>query len=65
MVDFKLSQVTMDALMRMLPHDETHGWGHHITILITVYWLAHGLSYSVVDWHCCMGMVPWLELNLG
>jgi hypothetical protein len=32
----------------MLPQDKAHGWGHHITILITVYWLAHGLSYSVV-----------------
>lgn len=39
----------MKALIRMLPQDEAHGWGHHITILITVYWLAHGLSYSVVS----------------
>ncbi len=35
--------------MRMLPQDEAHGWGHLITTLITVYWLAHGLSYSVVS----------------
>ncbi|KAL1268711.1 hypothetical protein QQF64_034074 [Cirrhinus molitorella] len=27
----------MEALIRMLLQDEAHGWGHHITILITAY----------------------------
>ncbi|KAA0721207.1 hypothetical protein E1301_Tti021592 [Triplophysa tibetana] len=48
-VDFRLNRDSMEALMRMLPQDEVHGWGHLITTLITVYWLAHGPSYSVVS----------------
>ncbi|KAA0724020.1 hypothetical protein E1301_Tti019933 [Triplophysa tibetana] len=48
-VDFRLNRDSMEALMRMLPQDEAHGWGHLITTLITVYWLAHVLSYSVVS----------------
>ncbi|KAI2657421.1 Protein ALP1-like [Labeo rohita] len=47
-VDFRLSRDSMEALLWMLSQDEAHGWGHHITVLITVYWLAHDLSYSVV-----------------
>lgn len=43
-VDFKLSRVSMDALIMMLPH----GWGHSVTILITMSWyfLSWGLSGS-------------------
>ncbi|KAF3836890.1 hypothetical protein F7725_004354 [Dissostichus mawsoni] len=46
--DYRLSRRSLEALMQLLPDEESHGWGHTITILITVYWLAHGLSYSVV-----------------
>ncbi|KAF3836208.1 hypothetical protein F7725_028766, partial [Dissostichus mawsoni] len=29
--------------------EKRQAWGHHMTILTTLYWLAHGLSYSVVS----------------
>ncbi|XP_033976880.1 protein ALP1-like [Trematomus bernacchii] len=35
--------------MRCLGPERRQAWGHHMTILTTVYWLEHGLSYSVVS----------------
>ncbi|XP_062393448.1 putative nuclease HARBI1 [Sardina pilchardus] len=45
---YRLSRQSLDALIRLLPHTEMRGWGPHITVLITVYWLGHGVTYSVV-----------------
>ncbi|KAF3837880.1 hypothetical protein F7725_009648 [Dissostichus mawsoni] len=39
----------MEALIRCLGPKRRQAWGHHITVLTTVYWLEHGLSYSVVS----------------
>ena len=42
----------MEALLRILPSKHTQGWSHEVHIYIyayTVYWLAHGLSCSVVS----------------
>ncbi|KAL7381832.1 hypothetical protein ABVT39_012045 [Epinephelus coioides] len=35
--------------MRILPSKSTQGWSHEVRVLVTLYWLAHGLSYSVVS----------------
>ncbi|KAL7383029.1 hypothetical protein ABVT39_003613 [Epinephelus coioides] len=35
--------------MRILPSKYTQGWSHEVHVLVTLYWLAHGLSYSVVS----------------
>ncbi|XP_044188175.1 uncharacterized protein LOC122967544 [Thunnus albacares] len=48
--DYRLSRDSLEALIRYLPPERRQAWGHHITVLITVYWLAYGLSYSVVSW---------------
>lgn len=48
--DYSLSCASIHALMRLQPPEGIHNWGHHITILITVYCLAHSLSYSVMFW---------------
>ncbi|KAK7909417.1 hypothetical protein WMY93_014101 [Mugilogobius chulae] len=47
--DYRLSRTTIEALMGLLRRDKTHGWGEQMEVLITIYWLAHGLSYSVVS----------------
>ncbi|KAF3856784.1 hypothetical protein F7725_017507 [Dissostichus mawsoni] len=47
--DFRISRDSLEALMRCLGPERRQAWGHHMTVLTTVYWLAHGLSYSVVS----------------
>ncbi|KAF3849581.1 hypothetical protein F7725_019300 [Dissostichus mawsoni] len=47
--DFRISRDSLEALMRCLGPKRRQAWGHHMTVLTTVYWLAHGLSYSVVS----------------
>ncbi|XP_059188162.1 uncharacterized protein LOC131970756 [Centropristis striata] len=47
--DYRLSRTSIEALMALLRREKTHGWGLHVEVLITVYWLAHGLSYTVVS----------------
>ncbi len=49
MADYRVGQQSMEAIMRILPSKYIQGWSHEVHILITVYWLAHGLSYSVVS----------------
>ncbi|XP_033946382.1 uncharacterized protein [Pseudochaenichthys georgianus] len=47
--DFRIRRDSLEALMRCLGPERRQAWGHHMTVLTTVYWLAHGLSYSVVS----------------
>uniref|UniRef100_UPI0037E89879 uncharacterized protein n=1 Tax=Semicossyphus pulcher TaxID=241346 RepID=UPI0037E89879 len=47
--DYRLSRQSVEALLRILPSKHTQSWSHEVHVLITVYWLAHGLSYSVVS----------------
>ncbi|XP_033997500.1 protein ALP1-like [Trematomus bernacchii] len=47
--DYRISRDSLEALMRCLGPERRQAWGHHITVLTTVYWLAQGLSYSVVS----------------
>ncbi|KAJ7987891.1 hypothetical protein DPEC_G00331290 [Dallia pectoralis] len=47
--DFRLSRRAMHDLQRLLQREQDHGWGTQLEVLIYVYWLAHGLSYSVVS----------------
>ncbi|XP_033971714.1 protein ALP1-like [Trematomus bernacchii] len=47
--DFRMSRDSLEALMRCLGPERRQAWEHHMTVLTTVYWLAHGLSYSVVS----------------
>lgn len=47
--DFRLSRRAMHGLQRLLQREQDHGWGNQLEVLIYVYWLAHGLSYSVVS----------------
>ncbi|XP_070835621.1 uncharacterized protein [Chaetodon trifascialis] len=49
LMDYHLTRASMDAVMRLLPPEGSRDWEQAITVLITVYWLAHGLSYSVVS----------------
>ncbi|KAJ4922872.1 hypothetical protein JOQ06_021334 [Pogonophryne albipinna] len=49
MQDYRLGRQSLEALLRILPSKSTHGWSHEVNILMTIYWLAHGLSYSVVS----------------
>ncbi|KAM6992375.1 uncharacterized protein LKV04_008427 [Tautogolabrus adspersus] len=35
--------------MALLRREKTHGWGQYMEVLLVVYWLAHGLSYTVVS----------------
>ncbi|KAF3838818.1 hypothetical protein F7725_010586 [Dissostichus mawsoni] len=46
--DFRTSRDSLEALMRCLGPERRLAWGH-MTVSTTVYWLAHGLSYSVVS----------------
>lgn len=46
---FRLSRRAMHGLQRLLQREQDHGWGNQLEVLIYVYWLAHGLSYSVVS----------------
>lgn len=47
--DYRLSRASIDALMALLRREKSHGWGQDLEVLLVVYWLAHGLSYSVVS----------------
>ncbi|KAF3842488.1 hypothetical protein F7725_024439 [Dissostichus mawsoni] len=47
--DYRISRNSLEALMRCLGPERRQAWGHHMTVLTTVYWLAHSLSYSVVS----------------
>ncbi|KAF3841452.1 hypothetical protein F7725_007314, partial [Dissostichus mawsoni] len=47
--DYRLSRESIEALMTLLRREKTHGWVQHMEVLLVVYWLAHGLSYSVVS----------------
>ncbi|KAJ4921187.1 hypothetical protein JOQ06_025910 [Pogonophryne albipinna] len=47
--DYRLSRESIEALMTLLRREKTHGWVQHVEVLLVVYWLAHGLSYSVVS----------------
>ncbi|XP_041810051.1 protein ALP1-like [Chelmon rostratus] len=49
MADYRLRRQSIQALMRILPSRRTQGWPHEVHILCTIYWLTHGLSYSVVS----------------
>ncbi len=49
MPDYRLRRTTVEASMRILPSKHTQGWSPEVHVLITVYWLAHGLSYIVVS----------------
>uniref|UniRef100_UPI0037E8DBCA uncharacterized protein n=1 Tax=Semicossyphus pulcher TaxID=241346 RepID=UPI0037E8DBCA len=49
MADHRLARQSVEALMRILPSKHTQGWSHEVHVLITVYRLAHSLSYSVVS----------------
>ncbi|KAF3847325.1 hypothetical protein F7725_020353 [Dissostichus mawsoni] len=40
--DFRISRDSLEALMRCLGPERRQAWGHHMTVLTTVYWLAHG-----------------------
>ncbi|XP_034552580.1 putative nuclease HARBI1 [Notolabrus celidotus] len=46
MANYRLSRQSMEALMRILPSKTAQGWSHEVQVLMTVYWLAPGLSYS-------------------
>ena len=35
--------------MRILPLKTAQGWSHEVHVLMTEYWLAHDLSYSLVS----------------
>ncbi|KAL3061185.1 hypothetical protein OYC64_009396 [Pagothenia borchgrevinki] len=49
MQDYRLGRQSLEALLRILPSKNTQGWSHEVNILIIIYWLAHGLSYSVAS----------------
>ncbi|KAJ4940401.1 hypothetical protein JOQ06_026704, partial [Pogonophryne albipinna] len=49
MKDYRLGRQSLEALLRILPSKSTQGWSHEVNVLMTLYWLAHGLSYSVVS----------------
>ena len=46
--DFVVSRQALNGLLNILNQETDHGWGHHLEILISVFWLAHGLSYGVM-----------------
>lgn len=37
------------ALMALLRREKTHGWVQHMEELLVVFWLPHGLLYTVVS----------------
>lgn len=47
--DFRLSRRAMDSVQRLLQTEQDHGWGSQLEVIVYVYWLAHGLSYTVVS----------------
>ncbi|KAJ8333875.1 hypothetical protein SKAU_G00411940 [Synaphobranchus kaupii] len=47
--DFRMSREAMNVLMRNLEVPKRHGWELELEVLILIYWLAHGASYSVVS----------------
>ncbi|XP_071373093.1 putative nuclease HARBI1 [Centroberyx affinis] len=47
--DYRLSRTSVTALLQLLSRGKARGWAQHLEVLITLYWLAHGLSYSVVS----------------
>eukprot|EP00064_Thunnus_orientalis_P006028 superscaffoldBa00000609_g6042 len=50
---FRLCRNSINMLVQMLPQQKAHGWSHEIEVLVTVYWLACGASYRVID-ACCI-----------
>uniref|UniRef100_UPI003AAF3DC8 uncharacterized protein n=1 Tax=Centroberyx gerrardi TaxID=166262 RepID=UPI003AAF3DC8 len=48
--DYRLSRPSIEALMALLRREKTHGWEKYMEVLLVVYWLAYGLSYTVVSW---------------
>ncbi|KAL7388815.1 hypothetical protein ABVT39_021240 [Epinephelus coioides] len=47
--DFRLSRDAINMLMELLDINKSHGWEPDFEVLLFLYWLAHGASYSVVS----------------
>lgn len=47
--DFRLSRNAINILMAILDISKSHGWEPDLEVLLFLYWLAHGASYSVVS----------------
>ncbi|KAK0140057.1 putative nuclease HARBI1 [Merluccius polli] len=47
--DFHLSHDAINMLMALLDIKKSHGWEPDLEVLLFLYWLAHGASYSVVS----------------
>ena len=47
-IDFRLTRGAVNMVMALVCTDKTHGWEPELEVLIFLYWLAHGASYSVV-----------------
>ncbi|KAJ8349407.1 hypothetical protein SKAU_G00245370, partial [Synaphobranchus kaupii] len=47
--DFRMSREALHSLMHQLNTHRCHGLGGELEVLILAYWLAHGLTYSVVS----------------
>uniref|UniRef100_UPI003AAF2656 putative nuclease HARBI1 n=1 Tax=Centroberyx gerrardi TaxID=166262 RepID=UPI003AAF2656 len=46
-IDFRMSRQAFSGLLNILHQERDHGRGHHLEVLIFVFWLAHGVSYRV------------------
>ncbi|XP_061566257.1 putative nuclease HARBI1 [Cololabis saira] len=44
---FRLTRQAFHGLVEMLDQEKDHGWGHHLELLIFLFWLAHATSYRV------------------
>lgn len=47
--DFRLSRDAISMLVRLLGIKKRHGWNPVVEVLVFLYWLGHGASYSVVS----------------
>ncbi|KAK0147771.1 putative nuclease HARBI1 [Merluccius polli] len=47
--DFCLSRDAINMLKALLDIKKSHGWEPDLEVLLFLYWLAHGASYSVVS----------------
>ena len=43
----RLSRESVSMLIQLLPQTKTHGWSLELEVVVTLYWMASGLSYRV------------------
>ena len=47
--DYRLNRGSLEHLMAITRSRQDHGWGHHMEVLVFIFWLASATSYRVVS----------------